>query len=359
VGSNLADKVHRFPFVEAVRLPATAPGRWFGASEAANTKQRHETENEKGEEEKEEDEVDRAYEPFVSADGSVGYMFESAGIPARIRADTRGRAKVRNGKRKALSSLGLARSLLRVSLALKRAFFDSVATSSLKKTARRGARVRCSDLAAGGVCCAGTPRAHLVRHKIIWRRKLRALGNLCDFRFKKLFKKLCLFKGSFRRSLRHTHPAISLSPPDRAGSRSLHCHPFRSDYRYLAHNYVPHRLSFNKVALPAAVALARDDCLGPRVLNGTLADALAAEDAAAAGGSVASPPDAVHGSTLRRPGRRAFPTAAFYHSSCGRVAADPHQLVGPFAFWAYIHTFECINLSFNVNTCPHWYVSFR
>jgi hypothetical protein len=129
VGSNLADKVHRFPFVEAVRLPATAPGRWFGASEAANAQQRHETENEKAaeqekrEEEKEEDEEDRAYEPFVSADGSVGYMFESAGIPARIRADTRGRAKVRNSQRKALSSLGLARSLAFARLARSQARF--------------------------------------------------------------------------------------------------------------------------------------------------------------------------------------------------------------------------------------------
>jgi hypothetical protein len=122
---------------------------------------------------------------------------------------------------------------------------------------------------------------------------------------------------------------------------------------------VPHRLSFNKVALPAAAALVRDDCLGPRVLNGTLADALAAEDAAAAGGSVASPPAAVHGSALRRPGQRAFPTAAFYHSSCGRVAADPHQLVGSFSIWAYINTFQCINFCINVNMCPLWYISFR
>lgn len=130
----------------------------------------------------------------------------------------------------------------------------------------------------------------------------------------------------------------------------------RSDYRYLAHNYVPHRISFDKIALPAAAALAEDTCFGLLVLNGTLKEALEAEEASAAGAadgasggkSKAWLPAALRFENKfaqahltngplqheppqpqrhRRHPRRLFPTEAFYHSSCGRVAADPHQLV--------------------------------
>jgi len=132
------------------------------------------------------------------------------------------------------------------------------------------------------------------------------------------------------------------------------CFFYRSDYRYLAHNYVPHRISFDKIALPAATALAQDTCFGLRILNGTLKEAMAAEEASAAAATsasvtaVESPPDALryrsnsaqntttNDSAHQEPPQqqyhkrhqgRLFPTEAFYHSSCGRVAADPHQLV--------------------------------
>jgi len=114
--------------------------------------------------------------------------------------------------------------------------------------------------------------------------------------------------------------------------------------------------------LPAATALALDTCFGTHVLNGTLDEALAAEEESAAvarasqGKSVELPPAALRFATTfahnrfanasmqytqqqqqslsleeqrhENRQRRLFPTEAFYQSSCGRVAADPHQLVG-------------------------------
>ena len=86
VGSNLASKLHRFPFIEAMELPD-------GMTSTFQQQQPHsidkEMDNGVG---KVEGKI--SFEPFVSADGSVGYMFESAGIPQQIWADTRGNAKV-------------------------------------------------------------------------------------------------------------------------------------------------------------------------------------------------------------------------------------------------------------------------
>jgi len=110
VGSNLASKLHRFPFIEAMEMPETSDEtNSLEINETTQTIQQQTPFIKKvnGEMNGKEDgqhnagdvlniEVEQKpqFEPFVSADGSVGYMFESAGIPQQIRDDTRGNAKV-------------------------------------------------------------------------------------------------------------------------------------------------------------------------------------------------------------------------------------------------------------------------
>jgi len=99
-----------------------------------------------------------------------------------------------------------------------------------------------------------------------------------------------------------------------------------SDYRYRAHAYVSHRLSFAKVTLEAAARLAADSCLGPRALQGTLRQAREAEAAAAQARGAGRHAEA--GEILSRAMRGgAWPSDRFYLSDCGRVDQDANELV--------------------------------
>ena len=144
-----------------------------------------------------------------------------------------------------------------------------------------------------------------------------------------------------------TPPSPPLRPPPRViftlrepAARSY------SDFRYLIHQYAPYDISFHKVAIKSMQRLSDPSCLGVNLMERLLGMTPALMLNSSRVGPVNSKKTTVdhlrEGLKENNKDRKTLHSSYFYQTSCGRIEADPSEIIKRSLYVFMIHHWQTV-----------------